>query len=97
MRIYVSGPMRGIPHYNFPAFDEAAEKIRLEGHKAINPADLDREMGFHPEELPDNWDWNEYPPGTDASEFVDRDLDALATCDAIYMLPGWEKSYLFAS
>lgn len=92
MRIYVSGPMRSIPHYNFPAFDEAAEKIRLEGHKAINPADLDREMGFHPEELPDDWDWNEYPPGTDASEFVDRDLDALATCDAIYMLPGWEKS-----
>ena len=42
--------------------------------------------------MPDNWDWNEYPPGTDASEFVDRDLDALATCDAIYMLPGWEKS-----
>jgi len=92
MRIYISGKMRNVPLYNFPAFDAAAEAIRRDGNKAINPADLDREMGFHPEELPDDWDWSSFPPGTDVSEFVDRDLDALATCDAIYMLPGWEQS-----
>ena len=92
MRIYISGKMRNVPLYNFPAFDAAAEVIRRDGNKAINPADLDREMGFHPEELPDDWDWSSFPPGTDVSEFVDRDLDALATCDAIYMLPGWEQS-----
>ena len=92
MRIYISGPMRHRRHYNFPAFDEAAERVRAQGNKAGNPADLDREMGFDPSGLPDDWDWSEYPPGTDAGEFVDRDLDALATCDAILMLPGWEKS-----
>lgn len=92
MRIYISGPMRGHRYYNFPAFDAAAEVIRRDGNKAINPADLDREMGFHPEELPDDFDWSSFPPGTDVAEFVDRDLDALATCDAIYMLKGWEQS-----
>jgi tRNA pseudouridine38-40 synthase len=27
MRIYLSGPMRGLPDYNFPAFDAAAQAI----------------------------------------------------------------------
>ena len=92
MRVYIAGGMRGKPLYGFPEFDAAAEKLRAEGYKVINPADLDREAGFCPTTLPDDWDWSTYPPGTDASEFVERDLDALATCDAIYMLPGWEES-----
>lgn len=92
MRVYIAGPMRNHAQYNFPAFDAAAEKLRAEGYKVINPADMDRESGLCPSKLPDDWDWSTYPPGTDASEFVDRDLDALATCDAIYMLPGWEDS-----
>ena len=92
MRVYIAGGMRGKPLYGFPEFDAAAEKLRAEGYKVINPADLDREAGFCPTTLPDDWDWSTYPPGTDASEFVERDLDALATCDAIYMLPRWEES-----
>jgi hypothetical protein len=33
--------MRGYPEHNFPAFYEAAEKIRAAGHVAYNPAEHD--------------------------------------------------------
>jgi len=38
MRVYLSGPMRSIPDLNFPAFAEAANKLRLDGHEIFNPA-----------------------------------------------------------
>ena len=40
MRVYVAGPMTGLPDLNFPAFHAAAEKLRAEGHDAINPAEI---------------------------------------------------------
>lgn len=92
MRVYIAGPMTHYPLYNFPAFDAAADEIRSEGHKAINPAELDREAGFDPTTLPEDWDWSTYPPGTDPNEFINRDLDAIKTADAIYMLRGWRQS-----
>ena len=44
--IYLIGPMRGIPLYNFPAFDDAADRWRKHGWTVISPAELDREAGF---------------------------------------------------
>jgi len=38
-RIYLSGPMTGIPDYNFPAFNQAANMLRDLGHSVFNPAD----------------------------------------------------------
>lgn len=38
--IYLSGPMTGIPEYNFPAFNEAAAKMRHAGFTVLNPAEL---------------------------------------------------------
>ena len=37
---YICGPMRGIPQFNFPAFDEAAELARAQGLIIINPAEI---------------------------------------------------------
>jgi hypothetical protein len=37
--LYVSGPMTGHPNYNFPAFHEAAGRLRAAGHNVLNPAD----------------------------------------------------------
>lgn len=39
MRVYTAGPMTGLPDYNFPAFHEAARRIRAEGHEVHNPAE----------------------------------------------------------
>lgn len=40
MRVYVSGPMTGMPNLNFPAFNEAAQRLRLAGYTVINPVEL---------------------------------------------------------
>jgi len=39
-RIYLSGPMTGIPDHNFPAFHEWAARLRAQGHAVVSPAEL---------------------------------------------------------
>jgi hypothetical protein len=41
MRIYVAGPMTGIPKKNFPEFAKATKALRKLGYFVINPAELD--------------------------------------------------------
>lgn len=43
MKVYVAGPMRGIPEFNFPAFNLAAKNLRADGHVVFNPAERDNE------------------------------------------------------
>lgn len=90
--IYIAGPMRGIPYYNFPAFDAAELKLTMEGWRVISPAAMDRDHGFDAMALPADSDWSKVPDGFDFLACVDRDLEALRRCHAVYMLPGWEGS-----
>jgi hypothetical protein len=94
--IYIAGPMTGFRDYNFPAFFEAAARFRLRGWKVISPAEHDIEAGWVVVE----WDgWGGILSATKREEgafnwekALDWDIEALKTCDAIYMLPGWSKS-----
>lgn len=92
MRIYVAGPMRGVPHYNFEAFDNAAQRLRDIGHEVVSPADLDRETGFDPFTLPDGTDWTTVPAHFSLDAAIRRDVEAILSCDAICVLQGWERS-----
>jgi len=38
-RVYISGPMTGIPAFNFPAFNAAAAHLRALGFHVENPAE----------------------------------------------------------
>ncbi len=92
-RIYICGPMRKIPLYNFPAFHEAEEILARFGWDVLNPAKIDNQHdGFDPNILPDTHDWNGVPETMDLKAIVKRDVEALLECDAIYMLPGWKNS-----
>lgn len=51
MRIYIAGPMTGMPDFNYPAFNEAAQHIRAAGYEVENPAEND---------LPPGKEWHEY-------------------------------------
>lgn len=39
MRVYIAGPMTGIPEWNFPAFNAAAAAWRGAGWEVLNPAE----------------------------------------------------------
>lgn len=38
-RIYIAGPMSGLPEFNYPAFHAAAAVLRAQGHHVENPAE----------------------------------------------------------
>jgi nucleoside 2-deoxyribosyltransferase len=40
MKIYLSGPMSGIPEHNYPYFNLVATMLRSAGFNIINPAEL---------------------------------------------------------
>lgn len=40
MRLYLAGPMSGIPDFNFPAFMAAAADLRSRGMDVVNPAEI---------------------------------------------------------
>lgn len=39
-RVYISGPMTGLPELNFPAFHQAAGELRALGLDVVNPAEI---------------------------------------------------------
>lgn len=77
-RLYISGPMTGIPDFNYPAFHEAAKALRKAGYEVISPAELDDERG--------EYDESRY------EEYLAGDLLAIDQCDGIATLPNWEQS-----
>ena len=38
-RVYIAGPMTGLPEHNYPAFHAAAAQLRAKGREVINPAE----------------------------------------------------------
>ncbi len=81
MRLYLSGPMSGIPEFNFPEFEAATKMLRVQGHHVCSPVEMDREDGISPE----NAVW-----GT----LLARDVKTIANggIEAICVLPGWANS-----
>jgi Domain of unknown function (DUF4406) len=46
VRVYISGPMSGLPDLNFPAFNAAAQQLRGLGIDAVNPAEINPDSGM---------------------------------------------------
>ena len=39
-KVYIAGPMSGYPELNYPAFHDAAERLRKNGFEVVSPAEL---------------------------------------------------------
>lgn len=97
MKIYVAGPMRGIPEFNFPAFHSATKILRNAGHDVFNPAEKDIERHGGTDISKGNAAGDEklatQQHGFDLRTALAEDMDFICRkADAIYLLPGWQKS-----
>ena len=95
MRVYLAGPMTGIPQFNFPAFDAAARDLRDRGFDVVSPAEMDdpetrRAALASPDGAPGSGTTN----GETWGDFLARDVKLIADggIEAIIVLPGWERS-----
>jgi hypothetical protein len=75
--------MRGIPEWNYPAFDAAAKRWKDAGHQPFSPAALDRAVGN---------DGTTQFDDRALRHAIMMDTACLYAADAIALLPGWEKS-----
>lgn len=89
--IYIAGPMRRRPRFNFPAFDAAAELLRGFGHQVCNPAERDREHGFTGDGLTGVEDLAAL--GFSLRDALAYDLDWICThATVVVTLPGSDSS-----
>ena len=86
--IYLSGPMTGIPQFNYPAFTEAAKRLREAGYSVINPAEVDdahtQKLAMQSKDGKDQMPWG---------QLIGRDISILSgSANELTLLPGWEDS-----
>lgn len=79
MRVYLSGPMGGLPDHNFPAFARAAARLRDMNYEVVSP----HEIKHKDNGVPGSIAWGDY---------LRQDLIEMLTCDGIIIMPGWERS-----
>lgn len=96
MKIYVAGPMRGYPEFNFPAFFAAAARLRADGHEVFNPAEKDIEKhgaDFAKGNHEGREDIAASQHGFSLRQALGADLAWIcAEADAVAMLHGWRQS-----
>ena len=76
MKVYIAGPMTGLPGKNFPAFHAADAVLTGLGHDVINPTAAEGRP-----DIPREWSW-----------YMRRALKMLLDADAVALLPGSEES-----
>lgn len=86
MRIYIAGPITTDKEHYKEHFSVAEDYWKTKGYEVINPAlnEYDEEAsaaGHTDKWTPEAWLF-----------YIKRDMDLVASCDAIYLLKGWEQS-----
>ena len=77
MKLYIAGPMTGLPEFNYPAFRRAVSLLTNHGYEVESPH-VNGET--HDQ---DTTPWETY---------IRLGLLQLLNCEAIALLDGWEKS-----
>lgn len=77
-RVYLAGPMSGLPEFNFPAFRVEAARLRGLGLDVVNPAEING-----PAAVASGLTWE---------DCMRADIAQLVTCDSIAVLDNWQNS-----
>ena len=99
MKIYLAGPMRGIPDFNHPAFAKVTARLRAGGHHVFSPAEND--MATFGREFVSNETGSEdvaaakikMTPMELRRHVFEVDFTWICQhADAVALLPGWKRS-----
>lgn len=92
MKVYLAGPMRGLPNFNHKAFRDGAAALRAQGHEVFSPVESSEAI-YGPDIYTTNPEGDEALAGIDGRKVFAADLAYIcAEADAVALLPGWEKS-----
>ena len=84
MRIYIAGPMRGKPDWNWASFEIAEALWKAKGHTVFNPCRMGKAAGYT--------DASDGNCPKHLRHVMLADVACIVTCDAIALLPGWNDS-----
>jgi hypothetical protein len=82
MKVYISGPMRGLPGCNYPTFNEVEEALAFKGLP-------DDDASLSITNPARNFDGN---PDLDYETYMQVDLMQVMQSDTLVLLPGWTSS-----
>lgn len=100
MKLYLAGPMRGYPQYNYNTFEQGVSYLAWLGHKVGSPHQFDIDKGL----VDVDYEWtHDTPRGYRARRFTRVDLTPafemetvlrwdfayICEADGIALLPGW--------
>jgi hypothetical protein len=95
MRVYLANKMTGVPQFNYPWFDAAAEDLRRRGYDVQSPAEMDdpatRAMAM---KSPDGAPGTGVANGETWGDFLARDVKLIADggIEAVVVGPDWMLS-----
>lgn len=95
MKLYLAGPMTGIPRFNFPAFDDMAAQLRTVGFVVVSPHEQDDPVVQEAAWASPDGDISKLPPAMEGSDpllTACKNVRDVHGCDGFALLPGWEKS-----
>jgi hypothetical protein len=85
VKVYLSGPMSGLPDSNYPAFHKAAAALRAKGYEVLSPAEYKPAHGAQTQGAT-------RPQDTPWHAWLKRGLRLMLKSDAVFVLDGWEQS-----
>lgn len=83
-KIYIAGPMSGIPNNNRDAFNAAANRLAAKGWQPVNPVDVERILPC----IDDDGQCDV----VELARLMQVLRHIVAMCDALYLLNGFENS-----
>ena len=88
MDLYLAGPMRGYPRWNFDAFEHATKTLRYHRNTVRSPHEHDLDIGLDP----DAPDADAQAEGSNLAECLRWDFVQVCEAGNVVLLPGWEAS-----